>query len=96
MKKEHVLIFADKKVTFVFYHFLFNTYFYNYSFIFIHGKNDFTEISKILVKYRSEINFVRTLKLVARILKFFCSIVMNESVLHNYFDSIKLFSDIFN
>jgi len=70
-EKTRIITFADKIVTFVLYYFLFNTYFYNYSFIFIHGKNEFAEISKILVKYIFEINFVRTLKLVARILKFF-------------------------
>jgi len=66
-EKRTRVIFADKKVTFVLYHFLFNTYFYNYSLIFIHGKYDFAEISKILAKYRFENNFVRMFKLVARI-----------------------------
>jgi len=57
------------------------------------GKNGFAEVSKNLVKYKSESNFVWTIK-----------IMWNEfkgsqkclSILHNYFNEpIKLFSDLY-
>jgi len=48
--------------------------------LYIHGKNGFAELSKIVVRYKSENNFVwtikiiyRKLKLVARMLKLFAA-----------------------
>jgi len=64
-------------------------------------KNDFVEVSKELGRYRSENNFVESLKWLCKnssmmLAKSFDIPVTSLSVLYNYFDSpTKLFSNLY-
>ena len=68
----------------------------------MHGKNSFAAVSKNLARYRSENKFYwtikinRTLKVIARMSKFFAALPIMFEFLPNYFDgSTKLFSDLY-
>jgi len=69
-----------------------------------HGKNDFTEISKNLARYRYENNFLNQNNYVGcsniianncNTAKSFATLITSLSVLHNYFNNLKLFSDLY-
>jgi len=69
----------------------------------LHGKNDFAEASKNLTRYRSgkiillnqQKNYVERLNIFDNVAQYFNIPSTDLSLLHNYFDGPKLFSDLY-
>jgi len=54
----------------------------------IHGKNNFVKRFKIFTEYKSENNFVGTLKITSNISKNVDILAIGLSVLHDYFEKL--------